>query len=146
MIIMSQGSPTDKEVEAYAQAFIDNGNDQVKAWRVAFPDSDANLETQYPKASRMHKMDKVQARIVQLECERAAIARERFSITTEGILKRLAIESGYAGEHLIPDDSTQSGRVSALKQMAEHTGGFDANKQKVELKQVSHEDWLDTLQ
>jgi len=93
----------------------------------------------------MHKMAKVQARIVKLECERAAIAREKFSVTTEGILERLAIESGYAGEHLIPEDSTQSGRVSALKQMAEHTGGFDANKNKHEVVQVNHEDWLDSL-
>ena len=143
---MSQGNPTEKEIDDYAQAYIDNGNDQVKAWRVAFPDSESCLETQYPKASKMHKMDKVQARIVQLECERAEIARQRFSITTEGILQRLAIESGYAGEHLIPEDSTQSGRVSALKQMAEHTGGFDANKQKHEVLQVTHEDWLDKLQ
>ena len=55
------------------------------------------------------------------------------SITVEGILERLAIESGYAGEHRIPDDSTQSARMSALKMLSEYTGGFDNNVDKVEI-------------
>lgn len=70
---------------------------------------------------------------------------ESTKITAEGILERLAIESGYNGEHTLPEDSTQSGRIQALKQMSEYTGGFDANKQKHEVVQVTHEDWLDSL-
>jgi hypothetical protein len=44
------------------------------------------------------------------------------------------------------EDTSASSRVAAFKALSEFTGGFDSNKQKVELKQVSHEDWLDTLQ
>jgi len=75
---------------------------------------------------------------------KAKLARST-QITAEGILERLAIESGYNGEHTLPEDSTQSGRIQALKQMAEYTGGFDANRQKHEVVQVTHEDWLDSL-
>jgi phage terminase small subunit len=60
---------------------------------------------------------------------------------TQWVVKGLMDEAQGLGE-----DTSASSRVAAFKALSEFTGGFDSNKQKVELKQVSHEDWLDTLQ
>ncbi|MCP4253203.1 MAG: terminase small subunit [Candidatus Scalindua sp.] len=59
---------------------------------------------------------------------------------TEWVVKGLMQEAKGLAE-----DTTQSGRVAALKALSEFTGGFDSNKQKHEVVQVTHEDWLDSL-
>ena len=49
-------------------------------------------------------------------------------MTVEDVVKGLLRETGedVAG-------STHSGRVAAWKQLGEHTGGFDTNRQKVDV-------------
>ena len=59
---------------------------------------------------------------------------------TEWVVKRLMEEAQGYGE-----DTTASARTSALKALAEFTGGFDANKHKHEVVQVTHEQWIESL-
>ena len=59
---MSQGNPTDHEIDVYATEYVLN-NDQTAAWRKAYPDSKASDGVVWTKASLMHKRDKVQKRI-----------------------------------------------------------------------------------
>lgn len=54
-------------------------------------------------------------------------AAERAIVTMEMVLNGLLLEATSNGE-----GCTQSARVAAWKHLGEHTGGFDANKQKVE--------------
>lgn len=54
-------------------------------------------------------------------------ATERALVSTEDIVIALLKESKGEGE-----DTNPGARVAALKHLSEYTGGFDANKQKVE--------------
>ena len=54
-------------------------------------------------------------------------ATERAIVTIEDVVKGLLIEAKGDGK-----DTTSSARNAAWKTLSEHTGGFDANKQKVE--------------
>ena len=54
-------------------------------------------------------------------------AEERSVVTMEMVLNGLLLEAQTNGE-----GSTQSARVAAWKHLGDHTGGFDANKQKLE--------------
>tara|TARA_R110000796_G_scaffold229269_2_gene346537 strand:- start:259 stop:690 length:432 start_codon:yes stop_codon:yes gene_type:complete len=55
-------------------------------------------------------------------------ATERAIVTKEMVLNGLLAEASADNE-----DSTSSSRVAAWKHLSDHTGGFDANKKKVEL-------------
>jgi phage terminase small subunit len=54
-------------------------------------------------------------------------ATDKALVTTADIVKRLWEEGND-----FDDGTTQPGRVSALKALTDYTGGFDANKQKVD--------------
>jgi len=54
-------------------------------------------------------------------------ASERAIITLEMVLNGLLLEATANGE-----GCTQSARVAAWKALSDHTGGFDANKQKIQ--------------
>ena len=54
-------------------------------------------------------------------------ATERAIVTIEDVVKGLLAEAQYNGE-----GSSQSARVAAWKALSDYTGGFDANKQKVD--------------
>ena len=57
-----------------------------------------------------------------------AKASERALVTTADIVERLWEEA-----NLKEEGGSQSGRIQALKILTDFTGGFDANKQKVDL-------------
>lgn len=64
---------------------------------------------------------------------------KKCEIDTQWVVNKLKQEVEYIGE-----GSSPSARVSALKVLTDYTGGFDANKQKVETKvSVSDESELD---
>lgn len=66
-------------------------------------------------------------------------ATEKALLTTEDVVRGLLKEAEYEGEGASP-----SARVSAWKALTDYTGGFDANKQKIETKvSVSDESELD---
>ncbi len=51
----------------------------------------------------------------------------------EGLMKEAGLIKNKEGQRLpAPSDSTQAGRVSALKALSEFTGGFDKNKKQIE--------------
>ncbi len=96
---VSQANPSEQEIEDYSQEWISNGNKQAPAWRVAFPSSQVSGKGAQEKASKMHKMAKVQARIAGLRASLAVIADERFGITAESLVSRLAeIDRGASSE------------------------------------------------
>jgi len=68
-------------------------------------------------------------------------AAEKAMCDTQWVVKNLMVEAQGMGE-----DTSSSARVTALKSLSDYTGGFDANKQKVELSKNIHEDWLNNLQ
>lgn len=88
---MSQSNPTPEEIDAYAKAYLfgDNPGDQVKAWRVAFPNSKAKPESQHVKASEMSALDRVQLRIRDLRIETAEIAKAEHGVTVESLIAEL---------------------------------------------------------
>jgi phage terminase small subunit len=63
---MSQGNPTEHEIDIYAYEVNLNGGDQSKAWRKVFPDSKAKQEVIHKSASVMHSLPNVQVRVAEV--------------------------------------------------------------------------------
>ena len=85
---MSQGKPTDSEINLYAEHYVLYG-DQTKAFRNAFPASKARAEHQHTSASLFNGLPKVQQRIEELKVIVADKAKERFDIDADWLLERL---------------------------------------------------------
>lgn len=62
-------------------------------------------------------------------------ATKKALVTIEDVVEGLLTEAQCNGE-----GSSQSARVSAWKALSDYTGGFDANKQKVETKVIVSDD------
>lgn len=60
------------------------------------------------------------------------VVTDKCGIDTQWVVNKLKEEVEYTGE-----GSSPSARVGALKVLTDYTGGFDANKQKVETKTVT---------
>ena len=86
---MSQRTPTDHEINILASEFILHG-DQVRAWRLAFPDSKANLDAQYVNASRAFADPKLRLRIMELQDLSKKQSEEEFTMTVAELKKVLA--------------------------------------------------------
>ena len=86
---MSQANPSAKEIDDYAQAWMTNGNDQTKAWRVTFPKSKAIEKSQHENACLFHKIPKVRSRIRELRMIASEKADETFGVTAESLIKDL---------------------------------------------------------
>ncbi len=119
---MSQANPSEKEIEDYSQAWIANGNKQTPAWKAAYPDSKVADKGAQEKASVMHKMIKVQSRILELSNIAAEKAVKRFGITAESLLveyeecRKAAMEEGQISAAV----SSVTGKVKLC--------GFDVSK------------------
>lgn len=123
---MSQQKPTEVEADIYARNYVEHG-DQTRAFRATFPNSKAKQESLHQKASAFHKIVEVQSRIVEVRELMREVAEKEFNLTTMDVVKGLYTEATTNGE-----GSTASARVSAWKALGEYTGGFDANKQRLE--------------
>ena len=123
---MSQSRPTDAEATTYAESYVLYGN-QSRAFRAAFPDSKASDKAINERASVFHRIQKVCERIEELRELGKKVAEEQFQLTTADVVRGLHKEATLEG-----DGSIHSARVSAWKALGDHTGGFDANKQKHE--------------
>ena len=75
---MSQGNPTDKEINVYSSAIVLDGMTQSDAWRKAYPKSIAKPEVVHVRASRMNSMDRVQVRIKEKRLEQIKKDKEIF--------------------------------------------------------------------
>ena len=86
---MSQNRPTEKQLDAYAKAFLKTG-DKTNAWRVAFPNSKAGMQTQWTKACAFHKLGQVQNRISKFQDRFREKEDKEFDLSVSDIKKRLA--------------------------------------------------------
>ncbi len=124
---MSQGKPSDKEIGAYCQAWMVNGNDQSAAWRQAYPASKGSAKNVHEKASKMHKSAKVQQRIAELQAITAELADKVYGITAESLVRRLAELDSEAAQ-----EGKYTASVSAVMGQAKLCG-FDTQKIEMEL-------------
>lgn len=67
-------------------------------------------------------------------------ASERALVTVEDVVKGLMKEAQGSGE-----DTSTSARVNAWKALSDYTGGFDSNKQQNINIDMTHEQWLESL-
>ncbi|MBV1928622.1 MAG: terminase small subunit [Gammaproteobacteria bacterium] len=67
-------------------------------------------------------------------------ASERALVTVEDVVKGLMKEAQGIGE-----DTSTSARVNAWKALSDYTGGFDSNKQQNINVDMTHEQWLESL-
>lgn len=111
---------TDKEsafVRAYCSEAKFNG---AEAARLAgYAESSARIS-----ASRLLTKDNVQQAIQDFMNK----ATKKALITTEDLVERLLSEAEYFGE-----GASHSARITALKTLTDFTGGFDKNRQGVDL-------------
>ena len=87
--MMSQGNPTQHEIDVYCAQWILNGGDLSKAWRKAYPNSTMNDEGVNVKACNMHKMGKVRLRLDQFQAEQAEQDAIEFDVSASELKKIL---------------------------------------------------------
>lgn len=112
---------TDKQ-EAYKNNRI-SGMGVSASYRAAYDVKTMGDKSLSVAANKLEQDDRIAVEIAK--------AKERASnsaiVTLEMVLNGLLAEASAKN-----DNSTSSSRVSAWGKLADHTGGFDANKQKVE--------------
>ena len=86
---MSQGNPTQHEIDVYCAEWILNGGDQSKAWRKTYPNNKAKDKTVWEMAAKMHAMPKVFARLVVLQAETAEKDAVEFDVSASELKKIL---------------------------------------------------------
>lgn len=129
---MSQANPTDAEATAYAENYILYG-DQTRAFRAAFPDSNAKPESQHQTASKFHAISKVQSRITELHEISKKHSEKEYEITI-GKIKEKLIQAAEAGLHEKIDAQgnmiahSVSGAVSALAEINKMDGNHAPTK------------------
>ena len=133
---MSQGNPTELEINTYANEYLLNGGDQSAAWRKAYPKSNASPDSVNQIASRMHAMLKVQSRINQLQDRHKKKDQEEFDITAAEIKKLLhkAVQLGFAENvdaHGNIKPAALAPAVSALGELNKMNGNHAAVKNEL---------------
>jgi len=119
---MSQGNPSEAEINTYATAWIGNGNKIKEAWKVTFPDSKATEKSKDEKSSVFHKLAKIQSRILELTNIAAQKADEVYGVTAEQLVGMLLETRGKA-----MDDGQYGPSVSAVTGISKMCG-FDVSK------------------
>ncbi len=115
---MSQRSPTQVEINTYAENYCLYG-DQTKAFTAAFPNSTMSQKTKHEKASRMHGLGKLRARIIEIKVIMKDIHDNELRddyIDTYPLLKKIlmdAIKNGQLGA-----------AVAACIQLTKLNGGY----------------------
>ena len=79
--------------------------------------------------------------IAEYLSEFKAKASERAIVTVSDVVGWLAKEAKGEGE-----DTSSSARVSACKTLTDYTGGFDNNKVTSVNVEMTHEEWLDSIE
>lgn len=92
---MSQRTPTDIEINTYAESFVLHG-DQSRAWRTTFTTSKAKDEVVYINASNMHKLHKVRIRIEEINERLRSKSEVEFDISVSDI-KKMLLEAAQGG-------------------------------------------------
>ena len=105
--------------QAFAEAYCANGFNATKAALSA----GYSEKTSYAQGHHLLKNVEIQEHIQKFKDK----ATERALVTIEDVVRGLLREAKYDD-----DGNTHSARVAAWKALSDYTGGFDANKQKVE--------------
>lgn len=116
---------TDKQ-EAYKNNRI-KGMGVSASYRAAYDVKKMSDNAVSKEASKLEYDPRIAPEIKAKTQEATEKALESVVVTKEMVLNGLLLEATSNGE-----GCTQSARVAAWKHLGEFTGGFDANKQKVE--------------
>lgn len=133
---MSQGNPTQHEIDTYCAEWILNGGDQSKAWRKAYPNSDMNDDGVWVSASRMHKMPKVQLRLAEMQAAQAEKDAADFDMSAhqlKEVLKKV-MDAGLSGKVDSEGNSAPanlSATVSAVSEFNRMSGNHAATKSEI---------------
>lgn len=114
---MSQTTPTDDEITLLAHEFIMHG-DQVKAWRLTFPNSKAALNTQYTRASEAFARRGVQVRIEELRGLSKKQSEKEFTMSVAELKKVLAV---------VMKKGVSEGKLSAVVSAVAELNKMDGN-------------------
>ena len=130
---MSHRRPTRHEIDAYCAEWILNGGDQSKAWRKAYPNSDAANDTLRVKACRMHKMDNVRIVLAQMQAAQAEKDEEEFDLSVSALKRTLksVMDAGLSGKVDSEGNSSPSNLsavVSAVGEVNRMNGNHAASK------------------
>ncbi len=112
---------TDKQ-EAYKNNRI-KGMPVGKAYKAVYDTSNMSDNAASKEASKLEYDPRIAPEIEKAK----KLAAEKALVTVEDVVKGLVEETKKSDENTTP-----TSRVSAWKALSDYTGGFDANKQKVE--------------
>ena len=115
-----------RKLTAKQEAYKNNriaGMGVSESYRAAYDVKKMSDKSVSVAANKLEQDDRIAIEITEKREE----ATERALVTVEDVVRLLYEEAQGLGK-----DTTSSARVTALKTLGEHTGGFDANKQKVE--------------
>ena len=136
---MSQGNPTQHEIDTYCAEWILNGGDQSKAWRKAYQNSTMNDANVHTKACNMNKMVKVQSRLKEMQAEQAVKDAVEFDISASE-LKKILVDTIAEGREKDPATGKPYalGVVSpAVSELNRMNGYHAATKSEVKVTDVS---------
>ena len=94
-----------------------------ESYRAAYDCTVMSVKSVSAAAGKLEKDDRIAMAIDSAKKE----AADRAILTTEDVVRGLMVEAQCNGE-----GSSQSARVAAWRALSDFTGGFDANKQKLE--------------
>ena len=123
--------------EALAQAYIENGGIQIDAYRTAYDADGMSDNASYVEACRLFKTPKIALRVVELQSEH----RERHNVTVDSLTKELDEARGLAKKEAQP--AAMTGATMGKAKLH----GLITDKQKIAatVTEISHEEWLDSL-
>jgi len=113
--------------EAYKNNRI-SGMGVSESYRAAYDVKKMSDKSVSVAANKLEQDDRIAIEIQAKTIEIQEKAIERAIVTIEDVVKGLLLEAQANGE-----GCTQSARVAAWKALTDFTGGFDSNRQKVDL-------------
>ncbi|MBL4795928.1 MAG: hypothetical protein JKY50_00790 [Oleispira sp.] len=128
---------TDKQ-EAYKNNRI-KGMGVSASYRAAYDSKGMNDRTASIEANKLEQDPRIAPEIAKAKKS----VTDKVLVTVEDVVRGLLKETKEEVE-----GSTPGSRINAWKILSDHTGSFDANKQKLEHSgeiHITHEQWLDTL-
>lgn len=117
---------TDRKLTSKQEAYKNNrieGMGVSEAYRAAYNVGVMGDKSVSAAAGKLEKDDRIAIAIAMAKRE----AAERAIVTTEDVVRGLLKETDAKAE-----GSTSAARTAAWKTISDYTGGFDANKQKLE--------------
>lgn len=123
--------------EALAQAYIENGGKQINAYRTAYDADGMSDNAASVEACRLFKTPKISLRVFELQEEH----RERHNVTVDTLTEEL-----NEAKDLASDEKQPAAMTGAIMGKAK-LHGLITDKQKIAatVTEISHEEWLDSL-